>query len=271
MSIPSSSPDLGISAFANVGMNKVKTLFGNLATTNYYQLQISEFPLSVDEDTDRTIQKFFSDAQVNKDFYTRDLNLLCSDAVIPASAFATSEVKDNFMGLTEEFAHSRIYTDIEMTFYADKNYKVNRFFEAWMDYSSNGSGVSMSSFDPGYYRRMNYPGSYKHKQGVTIVKFEKDAQSLLRYKLRNAFVKSITSTPVSYGQGEIMKVSVTFNYDYYSVSYEEYTISDIVTDANLFDLTLDKDYDARVRLKGLDAQADDYIDSLPYIPDVIRR
>jgi hypothetical protein len=222
MSIPSSSPDLGISAFANIGMNKVKTLFGNLATTNYYQLQISEFPLSDNADKDRSIQKFFSDAKVNKDFYTRDLNLLCSDAVIPASAFATSEVKDNFMGLTEEFAHSRIYTDIELTFYADRNYKVNRFFEAWMDYSSNGSAISMSSFDLGYYRRMNYPRSYKHQQGVTIVKFEKDANTLLRYKLRNAFVKSITSTPVAYGQGEIMKVSVTFNYDYYSVSYEEY-------------------------------------------------
>ena len=36
------------------------------------------------------------------------MGILCFDASLPASAFATAEVKDNFMGVPQEFAHSRL-------------------------------------------------------------------------------------------------------------------------------------------------------------------
>ena len=35
---------------------------------------------------------------LDEDFVTRNLGLLCSDAVLPASAFATSEVKRQLHG-----------------------------------------------------------------------------------------------------------------------------------------------------------------------------
>ena len=39
-----------------------------------------------------------------KDFVSRDAGLFCADASLPASAYATGEVKDNFMGVPQEFA-----------------------------------------------------------------------------------------------------------------------------------------------------------------------
>ena len=64
---------------------------------------------------------------------------MCFDASLPASALATAEVKDNFMGVPQEFAHSRLYTDIDFSFYIDKDYTLVRIFEGWMDYITSGA------------------------------------------------------------------------------------------------------------------------------------
>jgi hypothetical protein len=63
---------------------------------------------------------------------------LCADATLPTSSFATSEVKDNFQGINQQFAHTRLYIDSDFTFYVDYNYNMIKFFEGWMDYVSGG-------------------------------------------------------------------------------------------------------------------------------------
>lgn len=207
----------------DINMSNAHVYYGSLAQTNLYQLYITPDWASGDG-----MSKFLQNPDVQEsysldsNFITRDLGLLCSDASLPSSAYATAEVKDNFMGVTQEFAHTRMYTDIELTFYVDHDYKVLGFFEAWMNYISGGnqSGEpTISSYSKGYYRRFNYPDYYKHN-GIYIRKFEKDWKSNNRsmvYKLVNAFPKSVNSIPIAYGQSDLMKVSVSFNYDYYHV------------------------------------------------------
>ena len=48
-----------------------------------------------------------------------------------------------------------------------------------------------------------------------ITKFEKDYRRQINYQFMNAFPKSISPIPVSYGPAELLKVTVTFNYDRY--------------------------------------------------------
>tara|TARA_Y100000361_G_C11156468_1_gene344478 strand:- start:953 stop:1735 length:783 start_codon:yes stop_codon:yes gene_type:complete len=199
-------------------------LFGNLSQSNFYEVYIT-----TDWSSEEGMKKFLKNSDVQKsynldeNFVTRNLGLLCSDAVLPASAFATSEVKDNFMGVNQEFAHTRLYTDIDLTFYVDNDYRSLGFFEAWMNYIAGGGQRSLTSFESGYYRRLNYPDFYKHN-GIYIRKFERDYKESdknkyknIIYRLRNAFPKSMNSIPISYGGAEIVKVNVTFTYDYYSV------------------------------------------------------
>ena len=50
-----------------------------------------------------------------------------------------------------------------------------------------------------------------------INKFEKNFKRTLRYQFINAFPKSMSSVPVSYGPADILKVTVSFNYDRYIV------------------------------------------------------
>ena len=128
---------------------------------------------------------------------------------------ATAEVRDNFMGVPQEFAHTRLYTDIDFTFYVDSNYVNLRIFEAWMDYIAGGSEIDELSEN--YYRRMNYPDNYK-VQTMFISKFERDFNSQIDYQFINAFPKLVTAIPVSYGAADLLKVTVSFTYDRYIVN-----------------------------------------------------
>tara|TARA_B100000029_G_C17450983_1_gene914997 strand:- start:223 stop:972 length:750 start_codon:yes stop_codon:yes gene_type:complete len=161
--------------------------------------------------------------------FRRKLAFSCSDATLPASSFATGEVKDNFMGVPQEFAHTRISPDIDFSFYVDRNYTILTFFEAWMDYVAGGNSTrtdpdeinTYSEPAGSYYRRFNYPNYYKNKSGFYITKFERNYKTYgatsINYQLVNAFPKTVTSIPVAYGEAEIMKVSVTMNYDRYRI------------------------------------------------------
>ena len=160
------------------------------------------------------------------------INLLCSDASLPGSTFATSEVKDNFLGITQEFAHTRLYTDIDLTFYVDNQYRVLELFQGWTDYISGGSGgiIAQNSDiidvqSKGFYRRFRYPDSYK-TSSFKINKIEKNygfensSYFSRTYQLINCFPKSVASVPISYGPADILKLTVTFNYDRYIVLKE---------------------------------------------------
>ena len=116
-----------------ITMDDVKLKLGKLSLSNQYQVHFSAL--------NKTITDFLKDSGIdNADiFLSRDVGILCSDASLPASAFATGEVKDNFMGVPQEFAHTRLYTDIDFTFYVDEDYTSLSIFEGWMDYISSGA------------------------------------------------------------------------------------------------------------------------------------
>tara|TARA_R100001443_G_scaffold86986_1_gene93574 strand:+ start:326 stop:976 length:651 start_codon:yes stop_codon:yes gene_type:complete len=193
-----------------ITMQDAKVKFGNLALTNYYQVNFSVLKQTITNYLERIIGLTNS-----RMFLSREAGILCSEASLPASAFNTSEVNDSFMGIPQEFANTRLYTDIDFTFYIDNDYSLLRVFEGWMDYISNGSEVDIDS--KSYYRRFRYPDDYK-VDTMSIIKFERDYGPQLQYDFKNAFPKAINSIPVSYGTADLLKVTVTFNYDRYVVN-----------------------------------------------------
>jgi hypothetical protein len=219
---------VGDSLVQKLKMSQVKGVIGTLAQNNYYLVNI---PLST------ALQKHFS-TSYNDDPQLKEINrfmsrlgYLCSEATLPTSSYATAEVKDNYMGVTQEFAHTRLYTDIDLTFYVDDEYSTLRFFEGWMDYIAGGNQINVepaaasytssspnipSGLSPHIYRRFNFPDDYK-VQEMVIYKFERDFNKVLEYKFVNAFPKAVTPLPVAYGPADILKVTVTFNFDRYVV------------------------------------------------------
>ena len=116
------------------------------------------------------------------------------------------------MGVTEKMAHTRAFTEIQLEFYVDHEYKTLKFFEHWIEFIASGSGAPQG--DDGYYFRMMYPEEYKCNQSK-IVKFDRDYDNHIEYTFFGMFPQSLNSTPVNYGASEILKATVTFNIDRY--------------------------------------------------------
>ena len=140
------------------------------------------------------------------------LNLMCSEAVLPGSSLATTELNNDFTGVTERHAYRRIYDEtIDLSFYVDAgNYIPIRFFETWISEIVNEDQTEAISKSYSY--RAKYPDSYMNDQGLKVIKFERDLQSKLEYTFIRSYPRSITSMPVTYDGSSLLKVSVQLTY-----------------------------------------------------------
>ena len=189
---------------------------GKVSLNNQYQVHIA----GISFELKRYLQQYYD---LPNDYANGNkVGIMCAEATLPTSSFATSEVKDNYQGINQQFAHTRIYVDSDFSFYVDHDYNVLKFFEGWMDYvagDDNFRGITRTD-DNNYYRRLNYPMNRDNKIGyksgvLTITKFEKnlDPKKSITYEYVNAFPKSMTSIPVQYGGADLVKVNVQFAYD----------------------------------------------------------
>ena len=161
------------------------------------------------------------------------LNLMCSEAVLPGSQLATTELNNHFTGVTERHAYRRIYDEtIDLSFYVDAtNYLPIQFFEEWISGIVNEDQEEAKS--PYYNYRVMYPDDYM-ATGLKVIKFEKDYDDQTNdikgtnfarsYKIRNgtgraltyefvkSWPKSITSMPVTYDASSLLKCSVQMTY-----------------------------------------------------------
>ena len=193
-------------------LSVAKNIIGPLAQTNHFQVTFSSLRPSVES----YLRDYVGVGDI-RNFLSRKAGILCDSASLPTTAYATAEVRDNFMGIPQQFAHTRIYTDLDFSFYVDEDYTLLKIFEGWMEYISSGANTSTLQDDRAYFRRMRYPDSYKCDT-MYINKFEKNFKKTMRYRFVNVFPKAMSAVPVAYGPADILKVNVSFNFDRYIVN-----------------------------------------------------
>ena len=193
-------------------LSVAKNIIGPLAQTNHFQVTFSSLRPSVE-----SYLRDYIGVDDIRNFLSRRAGILCDSASLPTTAYATAEVRDNFMGVPQQYAHTRIYNDLDFSFYVDEEYTLLKIFEGWMEYISSGANASTFQDDRAYFRRMRYPDSYKCDT-MYINKFEKNFKKTLRYRFVNVFPKAMSSVPVAYGPAELLKVSISFNFDRYIVN-----------------------------------------------------
>ena len=164
------------------------------------------------------LRSFLRRKGVNDRFVVEDAGLLCSDAVLPGSAMASVDTRGDYQGVIERFAHTRNFTQINLEFYVDNEYKSLKFLEHWMEYVTGGNTSDVSADT--YYFQLNYPDEYKSND-TRIVKFEKNYSQFVEYRFVGLFPLSLNSTRVSYQNSQILKATASFSYDRY-VSPEAY-------------------------------------------------
>ena len=192
-----------------------KPTLTNLAQTSHYQLIFGGLPTG--------LRQHLNVRDIDYRFITETSGLLCNRAVLPGAAMATADIRGNYTGVVERMAHTKVFTDINLEFYVDSEYKSLKFFEHWLEFIANGSGEDQSRKD--YYFRMEYPDDYKTYQSK-IIKFDRDYNEEMVYNFYGLFPKALNSTPVKYEGSEALKATVLFTFDRYSAgkysSYDRY-------------------------------------------------
>ena len=198
------------------------------ATTSFYQVSISD-PRQLNERGD-TFATYLRQQGLEVLFNSRGLDptrreklqLFCSETTLPGSTLLTSNLDNDFTGVSEKYAHRRQFDDeISLTFYCDaKDYLPIRYFESWMSYMTNDTRDNHNNT---FYYRMKFPNKYKG--GLEITKFEKNLNSQdpvrgrtkpLTYTFIDVFPKTISSMPVTYDASDLLKCTVSFSYTRYS-------------------------------------------------------
>ena len=169
------------------------------------------------------------------------LALFCSEAVLPGSDMQVAQVDGLRQGISTKYATFRRFPDVILTYYLQTDYYTNDVFNAWMEFISPtrvddgtfggniDNRVNQASSN-GAFRRMKYPRSYKCNMEITA--FSKDTNddfsklnktsrfnlqlpSSITYHIVNAFPTSIVAAPLAYGRAELIKTTITFNYEQY--------------------------------------------------------
>ena len=151
------------------------------------------------------------------------IQLACSDAVLPGSNFATTDLNGDFTGVTERHAYRRVYDDrIDLSFYvqvSDKDsYASIRFFEIWMKFITNESVKGDNSVvSPYFYYSVKYPSQYYGNLSITKFERQNYTNRLLSYNFVNVYPISIASMPISFDTANLLKVTVSFSYIRYYI------------------------------------------------------
>ena len=191
------------------------------------------------------LSAYLDDRGVDKRFIIGEMGLLCNQASLPFSSLATANITGAFTGITEKFAHSRQFVPINLNFYVDKDYKVIKFLEHWMEYTAGGTHAPGGRTGPitqnktNYYIRMQYPDDYRMEE-TKIIKFERDYSNSLEYTFFNLFPQNVSAVQVGYDQSKILTASATFEYTRYvcgpisniskyrsSAGYNNLTVADL--------------------------------------------
>ena len=213
-----------------------KPTLTNLAQTSHYEVRFGRAPAG--------LANYLKGRGVDGRFITGDMGLLCFSAQIPFANIATANINGGFTGVGEKFAHSRIFTPITLTFYVDKEYRVLKFLEHWMEFTAGGThapggrtGVIKQNRS-NYFIRMQYPEEYRMEE-TKIIKFERDYANSLEYTFFNLFPQNVTNIAVSYDQSKTLTASATFEYTRY-VSGPISSISAYRSGAGFNNMTVDE-------------------------------
>lgn len=170
-----------------------------------------------------------------------------TEAVLPGSNLNTTEVFGSYQGITNTFATSRLYPEVEITFYVDADHNTLALLNGWLEYINPTKSVG----EEHRFKKLRYPkGQSGYKTDVIIQKFNRDFARIdqkdafkpakvnyrpanppqFSYTLKNAFPTRLVSAPIAYGEANLVKASVAFNYEQYLISKKDFALDTILGD-----------------------------------------
>ena len=131
-----------------------------------------------------------------------NFSLQCDNASIPGLSLITNDVA--VYGEARQMPTQRLFSEMSLSFYADINLNIKRFFDSWMDFIINPNT-----------RTCRYYKDYVTKMEVVV----HDKNYNIRYKVNlfECYPKSIQDVTLDYSDTAPMKLRVSMMYKYYTI------------------------------------------------------
>ena len=158
------------------------------------------------------------------------LALFCSEATLPGSNIQTSRVDGLRQGITQNYAVYRRYPPLNLVFFVQQDYFTQEVFTSWLEFIS----PLQSEYTEKSFKKLRYTNYYKCSIDITsfnrniLRDFDKLRPSNfftvptitdnIVYSIKNAFPIAMNSSPLTYGDAEIIRTTVSFVYEHYIVS-----------------------------------------------------
>lgn len=133
-------------------------------------------------------------------------NLFCDAVTLPGAALSTTPMKT--FGETREMPYEKIYDNVTMSFYVDSGLDIKVAFEDWME----------KIFDTTT-RTIGYYNNYITDVDIYI----KNVDGTTPYKIRlhEAYPKALNSIQLDTNNKDIMKMTLTLQYKYWTSMTED--------------------------------------------------
>lgn len=194
---------------------------------------------------DGKLKKYIDSVITNADIYEG----FCDEAQLPPSQAATGQLQGRLLGEGSiSYAHTKLYTDVQLGWMCDANMEPFKFVNAWWQYifaeyqPGATDPVDKDGYAPGTtgrsfggitsrdiksrYRtaRVRYPDDYTCT--IMIAKVERGFNSALErvsgvHVLQDAYPYTVDSIPLSYGASQLTKATATFHYTKHHVIYND--------------------------------------------------
>lgn len=160
------------------------------------------------------------------------ISMMCDEAVLPGVQAASGQINGIYTGSgTYNYAHTRLYNDLTLSWICDANMTPVKFLTTWFDaifneYSADDKtryrpknqvdSKDVNKRDRNRSTRLSYPDDYT--LNLSILKAEKNANSetgrpSIRYYFDGIYPYSIDSIPLSFGASTLVKVTANFYYE----------------------------------------------------------
>ena len=137
----------------------------------------------------------------NLDGSSENISLLCDDLVIPGVSFMTTELRT--MGEVVERVYGVTYASANFTFLLDNKFDARKYFETWSALVYNRANRTAGFYD-------------KYVKDINIESIDKAGKSIYSITLFEAYPKSMADISLSSSSHEVLKLSVTMNYKYWT-------------------------------------------------------
>jgi hypothetical protein len=145
----------------------------------------------------------------------RKMLLFCEQATLPGVNYTTTQSRT--FGEFREMPYERIFDPLQLSFYCDSDMWIKGFFDEWMANIQNSKTREFSYYD-------------KYTVPITITTVNNEGRNTYGIKLFECYPKTITAVQLDYGAKDVMKLSVSMQYRYYT-KVEYATIPNTATNA----------------------------------------